>query len=286
MADQEYERILYEIIEGNIAKVTMNRPEKLNAMDLLMQEEVEESFLRADADPNIRVILLAGAGKHWSAGHDYGSNDRRMPKHKPGMPIERKGPEDGFLQEEIIFYKSALAMRNVTKPTIAMVQGACIASGWQDVCMCDLIIASEDAYFWNPMMRREACPTLEVLVEPYEMGFRKAKESIWLGLKVTAQEALKCGMVNRVVPRAQLEEETLSVARQIAEAPPIAIRLSKKVINHAWDLTGQRDAWDYDILAHNFAHWTNEARNMHKRDQPERARDTSGWIRKQEKAGA
>ncbi|MBI4297014.1 MAG: enoyl-CoA hydratase/isomerase family protein [Chloroflexi bacterium] len=286
MAEQRFEHILYEVIEGNIAKVTQNRPEVMNAQDSLMLEEIEDAFVQADTDPNVRVIILAGAGKHWSSGHDLGSKDRKQPKNRPMMPTERKGPEDGLLAEEVIFYKQSLTLRNVTKPTIAMVQGACAAGALFTACMCDLIIASEDAYFWNPTLRRIPISALELLVEPYEMGFRRSKEFMWLSRKVTAQEALELGWVMRVVSLAKLQEETLSVARSLAEAPPIAIRLSKKVINHAWDMTGQRDAWDYNILMHNFDHWTAESRNQAGTMRSIQQGNVAAWLKEQEKKGA
>ncbi len=283
MAKQRFERILYEVIDGNIAKVTQNRPEVRNAQDSLMLEEIEDAFIQADADPNIRVIILAGAGPHWSSGHDLGTPDRKPAKNRPLMPVERKGPEDSLQAEEVIFYKQSLTLRNVSKPTIAMCQGVTAAGALFTACMCDLIIASEEAYFWNPTLRRIPISALELLVEPYEMGFRRSKEFMWLGRKVTAKEAYDWGWVMKVVPLAKLQEETLAVARSLATAPPISLRLSKKVINHAWDLTGQRDAWDYNILAHNFTHWTHEARQV---AEAGRGGDVAAWLRQHEKSGA
>ncbi len=147
------------------------------------------------------------------------------------------GMEKTIKREDYIYRYQAYSMRNVSKPTIAMVQGNCLAGGWMNASMCDLIIASDDAKFGDPVVRQSPAG-LELLFHPYDVGFRKAKEMLWTGDPITAEEAKQFGLVSRVVPREQLEEATLDLARRIAMNMPVAVSLVKRSINHAWDLMG------------------------------------------------
>ena len=250
-----YERILYEKIDTNIVKVTMNRPEKRNAQDHLMLEEMQDAFVRADLDEDVRVIILAGAGKDFSAGHDLSGKgeEARGPIIGKAMATKLTGMEMRLKHEDYIYFNQGLTIRNVSKPTIAMVQGNCIAGGWLNASMCDLIVASEDAQFMDPVITFSAT-AVEVLFHPYDLGFRKAKEVLWTCDSISAQEAKQLGFVSRVVPREKLEEETLALAHRIAMNNPVAVSLVKRSINHAWDEMGQRNAWQYHMLIHQLAH--------------------------------
>jgi enoyl-CoA hydratase len=253
-----YERIIYEIIEGNIAKITINRPEKRNAQDALMLEQILEGFIEADLDEDIRVIILAAAGKDFSAGHDQSGTG--LPAKgilKKALTTRLTGMEGTFKTEENRDLKTEEGIRNVSKPTIAMVQGNCYGGGWGAAAMCDLIVCSDDARFTDPLVKM-AVGANEVLFHPYDIGFRKAKEILWTADSITAQEAKELGMVSRVVPRAKLEEETLALAHKIIASPPVAVSLIKRSINQAWDLMGQKNAWQYHFLSHQLAHSSDE----------------------------
>jgi enoyl-CoA hydratase len=119
-------------------------------------------------------------------------------------------------------------------------------------CMCDLIVAADDAVFQNPVLRMTGAG-VELLVEPWELGIRKAKEFLWTGDKIDAQEAWRLGLVNRVVPAAELIPRTKALADQIALVPPITAQVVKDSINHTADLMGQESSWKYHFMAH---HWT------------------------------
>ena len=264
-----YERLLYEVTD-DIVKITMNRPRVHNASDHLMLEELVEAFVEADRDEQIRVIILAGAGKSFNSGHDPGtSGDAREAK---GIEMQTKltGIEARFKQEEYIFYDQSLAMRNVSKPTIAMVHGYCINGGIVLACMCDLILAAEDTVFFDPVLKIAAAG-METLVEPWEMGPRKAKEFLWTGDRWDAKQAEQMGMINRAVPADQLETEVWELARKIAEMPPVAVSSTKRSINFMLDRMGQRDSWDFHLAMHEFQHATDEYKKL--REEREKSGD-------------
>jgi len=268
-----YSRVLYEKVAEDVVKISMNRPEKRNAQDFLMLEEIEDAFLQADLDEDIRVIIFAGTGKDFSAGHDMSGNREkaRSPVFEKVLATKLTGMEKQLKVEDYIYLKQGLTMRNVNKPSIAMVQGNCIAGGWLTASMCDLIVASEDARFSDPVVSFTPAG-VEILVHPYDVGFRKAKELLWTCEAITAQEAKQLGMVSRVYSREKLEEETLALARKIAMNNPVAVSLIKRSINHAWDEMGQRNAWEYHMLIHQLSHSSDEARQWFKKRREDVAR--------------
>ena len=129
--------------------------------------------------------------------------------------------------------------------------------------MCDLIVASDDAKFGDPVVRMTPAG-VEVLFHPYDVGFRKAKEMLWTGEPISAQKAKELGLVCKVVPKEKLEEETLNLARKIAMNMPVAVMLTKRSINHAWDEMGQRNAWQYHMLIHQLSHASDESARWQK----------------------
>ena len=190
--------VLYET-RGLVATVTMNRPEVANAQDTALIDGIDAALDRADADDEVRVVVLAGNGKHFSSGHDLKSlvGDTEPDEWR----LMRDTPEGKFRHEQVMYYERCKRIYSFRKPTIAAVQGACVAAGLMLACMCDLIVASDDAIFQNPVLRMTGAG-VELLVEPWELGIRKAKEFLWTGEKLDAQEAWRLGLVNRVVPRA------------------------------------------------------------------------------------
>lgn len=255
-----YERMLYEKVEPNIVKITMNRPEKRNAEDYLMLAEMQDCFVKADMDEDVRVILFAGNGKDFSAGHDLSGKGTNPTTGILGEVMKTKltGMEMRLKKEDYIYYNQALTIRAVTKPTIALVQGNCLAGGWINASMCDLIIAAEDAKFGDPVVRMTPAG-VEILFHAYDVGFRRAKEILWTGDVVPAQEAKQLGLVSKVVPNAKLYEEGLALARRIAMNMPVSVSLVKRSINFAEDQI-KRNAWEYHMLIHQLSHASDEAR--------------------------
>jgi enoyl-CoA hydratase len=248
---------------GATAIVTMNRPRYRNAQNAAMTRAIDAAFCAAAADDAVKVIVLAGAGDHFSAGHDIGTPERDIHKDFPRTattwwPHEDKaGAEATFVREAELYLGMCRRWRDLPKPTIAMVQGACIAGGLMLAWVCDLIIAADDAFFADPVVRM-GIPGVEYFAHPFVMNPRLAKEFLFLGEKLPAARAAEIGMINRVVPRAQLEADTLAIAERIAAMPRFALALTKKAINQAEDRLGLRDVMDATYALHHLAHAHNQ----------------------------
>lgn len=246
-----YEQILYTVDEG-VCRIALNRPQFRNAQGRQLLEELDDAMQRAEREADIRVIILAAEGDHFSAGHDLKESQR----DRPNLTVEQR-----WDWEEEHYLNYCLKIWDLRKPTIAQVQGACIAAGFMLVNMCDLIVASEDAFFSDPVAHSIGAASVEVLVHPWAIGARKAKELLYTGGKLTAADAEAAGMINRVVPRAELEEATMALARRIAEAPPFGIRLMKKSINRVLDIQGFRNSIQAHFDTHQLSHESETFRN-------------------------
>jgi enoyl-CoA hydratase len=201
------------------------------------------------------VVILAGSGKHFSAGHDL----KALVGGEPDPWTEiRETPEGKFRHEQVMYYERCKRIYSFRKPTIAQVQGAAVAAGLMLACMCDLIVAAEDAVFSNPVLRMTGAG-VELLVEPWELGIRKAKEFLWTGDKLDAQEAWRLGLVNRVVPTAELAERTRELAERVALIPPTTAQVTKDTINNCVTLMGKEESWKYHFMAHHWMHNTKTA---------------------------
>jgi enoyl-CoA hydratase len=228
--------------EGAVARVAMARPEKRNAQDTAMLRALDEAFAAAMADDDVRVVVLSGDGPHFCSGHDLGELGDELPS-----------PADWLAHEEDVYLGLHRRWWNLPKPTIAMVQGACIAGGLMTAWVCDLIVAAEDARFADPVVAM-GMNGHEWFVHPYELGARKAKELLFTAEPIDAAEGLRVGMVNHVVPVAELEAFTLELAARIARQDPLALKLAKRSVNHALDAQGQAQAVDHAFALHHFAH--------------------------------
>lgn len=244
-----WEFVLYEKIDG-VARITMNRPEARNAQCFTMLRELDEAFKQAAEDDEARVIILAGAGPSFSSGHDLGTERGNQDRAKYITP---PGAEGVMKREEDLYFDLTLRLRDNPKPTIAQVQGYASTAGYMLASACDLVIAADDAKFGD-LAVRWAAPGVECLMEPWDFGARKAKELLFTGDYMDAQEAWRLGFVNRVVPREKLEEETLGLAQRIALQNPFMLKLAKRVVNEALDIMGQRQALRSAFYAHQLAH--------------------------------
>jgi enoyl-CoA hydratase len=259
MGDMEptFETVLYEV-DGAVATLTMNRPEVANAQNSQLIDDLDAAFDRADADDAVRVVILAAAGKHFSSGHDLKAlvaGDGSDP-----WVARRETPEGKFEHEKTMYYERCLRIHDFRKPTIAAVQGSCVAAGLMLAAMCDLIVAADDAVFSNPVLRLTGAG-VELLVEPWELGIRKAKEFLLTGDTIDAQEAWRLGLVNRVVPRDELQARTKELAEKVALVPPVTAQTVKDTINQTGTLMGKRDALKYHFMAHHWVHNTSTALN-------------------------
>jgi enoyl-CoA hydratase len=250
--------VLYETDEAT-AIITMNRPQVRNAQNAKMTHALDDAFVRAMNDDAVKVVVLAGAGPHFSAGHDIGTPERDIHKSFPRRATtwweheDKPGAESIFVRESELYLGMCRRWRDLPKPTIAMVQGACVAGGLMLAWVCDLAIASDDAFFADPVVRM-GIPGVEYFAHPFALPARVAKEMLFLGERMPAERAYQLGMVNRVVPREKLREETLAVAKRMAEMPRFALALAKKAVNQAEDRMGLRDSMDAAFALHHLAH--------------------------------
>jgi enoyl-CoA hydratase len=243
----------YETRE-RVALITLNRPEQRNAQNAALLKELDEAFDRAVADREVRVIVLKAAGKHFSAGHDISDEARNTP---PISDLWTHVKEDGLLDmykwELGHFFGYSRKWRDLPKPTIAAVQGACIAAGLMLAWPCDLILAADDARFGDPVLRM-GIGGVEYHAHTWEFGPRKAKELLFTAGFIDANEAHRLGMVNRVIPRDHLEEATLTLANEIAQMHPHALLMAKRAVNQSLDAQGQHQALQQAFDLHSLGH--------------------------------
>ncbi len=219
---------------GPVLRITANRPHVLNAQSRVLLNELDAALRQAVDDTTVRVIIIAGAGKHFSAGHDLGSaeelEDRRL--HPRGTRHQ-----DEYAELQQIHLENCLRWRNLPKPTIAQVQGYCIMGGLMVASVCDLIIASEDAQFADRMVGWGGAH-VQYFTMPWDLGPRKAKEYLFTGRFISAAQAESLGLVNRVSKREDLESDTLALAQEIATRDPFGLAMAKRSVNEAMDLQG------------------------------------------------
>ena len=253
----ESELVLYEV-DGRVAVITLNRPEKANAQTPAMLDQIDTCYSRAAAEREVRVIVLQANGKHFSAGHDIGTPGRDINKpfertHLWWDHTNKPGSEQLFAREQEVYLGMCRRWHDIPKPTIAMVQGACIAGGLMLAWVCDLIVASDDAFFQDPVVRM-GIPGVEYFAHVHELNPRIAKEFLFVGDRMKADRAYMMGMVNRVVPRDELEAQTYDIAARIAKQPRMGLALTKTVINRVEELQGLRSTMDMAFGYHHFAH--------------------------------
>jgi len=257
-ARTDYAHILYEVPEAHIARIVLNRPQTANAQDTQFLYELNDAFEQAAHDDDIRVIILAANGKHFSSGHDLAEQNwyQNMGEHRTVGTMcgfTCAGAERQMAREEEIYLGFSERWRNIPKPTIAAVQGKCIAGGLMLCWPCDLIIATDDASFSDPTVSF-GVGGVEFFHHLWEVGARKAKEMLFTSDAISASDALRLGMVNQVVPRDALAEAALIMARKIAAKSRFALKLTKKAINGAQDAQGRELAMQNAFHLHQLAH--------------------------------
>jgi enoyl-CoA hydratase len=252
------DEVRYET-RGPVAVVTMNRPRYRNAQNSAMTYALDAAFTRAVDDPGVKVIVLAGEGEHFSAGHDIGTPERDADATFTRRAViwwdhtDKAGADRRYAREMEVYLGMCRRWREIPKPTIAMVQGACIAGGLMLAWVCDLIVASEDAFFADPVLRM-GIPGVEYFAHPWVLGPRFAKEALFTGDRFGARRAYEIGMVNRVVPRDELESSVLALAGRVAQMPAFGLALAKRAVNQCEDLMGMRPGMDSVFGLHHLAH--------------------------------
>lgn len=246
MERQELDTVIYEK-DGAVARIILNRPEKANAQNSAMVWDFENCLNDAERDYAIKVVVIKANGKGFSAGHDVpsgpGNPGDAFPEftaaHAAGHPW--KGQADLFLWP-------VLHLWEFSKPTISAVQGYAIGGGTYFACIPDIVIAADDAYFQMPLVQGLGFPGGETMMEPWLfMNFHRAYEYLYTAQTVGAVEAERLGMVNRVVPRAELDDTVELLAAQIAEAPLSTLMATKSLVKRAWEQMGLRVHWQSGI---------------------------------------
>src|SRR5438552_13988787 len=226
--------------DGRVGIVSRKRAEKLNAISADLRKTLVERFHEADRDPATSVVILRAEGRSFCAGYDIAPNPART---------ERRG--NALAWHESLTDDVALEMTpwDMKRPVVASVQGHCLGGGCEMVMMCDLTIAADDALFGEPEIRFSNVGP--ALVMPFVVGLKRARELLYLGDPIDARTALAWGMVNRVVPRAELASATLKLARRLALISPEALAATKLAINRGADAAGFRNAIraGLDVLA-------------------------------------
>lgn len=258
---KEFETILYETPAQHVARIVLNRPETRNSQDTKLLYELNDAFNVAARDDTIKVIILAANGPHFSSGHDL----REQNPYQKMLDYDTVGTWCGFTctgaeaqmaREKEIYVGLCERWRNIPKPTIATVQGKCVAGGLMLIWPCDIIIASEDAEFVDPTVSF-GVDGVEFFAHPWELGPRKAKEFLFTSDWLSATEAHRIGMVNQVVPRAQLQEAALAMAQKITKKSLFALKLTKEAVNAAEDAQGRVGAIQTSFALHQLAHTHN-----------------------------
>ena len=255
------QHILYDQPDPAIARITLNRLKVHNAQDTRFLYELSAAYDRAAQDPEVKVIVLAANGRNFSAGHDLSGVRERDAVYAEYPQIttasralqNAKGSEGRIAYEEELYIGFCERWRNIQKVTIAQVQGKCIAAGLMLAWPCDLIVASDDAQFSDVTVALGICG-VEYFAHPWEFGTRKAKQMLYTGDPISAQDARGVGMVNEVFPREELAERTLELARRIARQPLFALKITKMAVNAAEDQQGRKNAIDTAFALHHLGH--------------------------------
>lgn len=256
--------VRYENPTENIARVVLARADKHNAINPQMIYEINEAFDRALYDDQVKVIILAAEGRHFSAGHDIAETVEQYAAQVQAQPrkvgtwsgFEEPATHGWYASEKEGYLETARRWRNLSKPTIAAVQGKCIAGALILPWVCDLIVAARSAMFSDPVVTF-GVSGVEWLAHPWELGHRKAKEFLFTSDSWTAEEAWRLGMVNHVVENDALESFTLDLAQRIANKPAFALKLAKEAVNKTLDIQGQANAIDAAFSLHHLCHSQN-----------------------------
>jgi len=276
----DYKYISYETVDdGRIARIMLDRPDARNAQNRGLLVELDRAFLRAEADDEVRVVILGGTGPLFSSGHDLGSKDSTA-EAVPGPDqhesyrtngANRTGTEKRMLQEWHYYFQNTLRWRNLRKITVAQVHGPVYAAGLMLMWACDLIVAADDVIFADVVGTRLGMCGLEYFAHPWEFGPRKTKELMLTGDSLDVDEAHALGMVSKVFPLDELSDRTLDFARRIAELPTVAALMIKESVNQTVDNMGFYNGLQACFSLHqiNHAHWAEVHDNKYPAALPE-----------------
>ena len=259
----DFRYVTYETLDdGTIARIMLNRPEARNAQQRGLLVELNEAFLKAEADDTVRVVILGGNGPMFSSGHDLGSKVLMSeympgPDQHPSFTVNgatREGAERLMLQEWHYFFENTRRWRNLRKITVAQVHGDVYAAALMLMWACDLIVAADNTRFADVVGTRLGMCGVEYFAHPWEFGARKTKELMLTGDSLSVDEAHALGMVSKVFPADDLAERTLEFARRIAQVPTMAALLIKESVNQTQDNMGFYNSLNACFTMHQLNH--------------------------------
>lgn len=263
-----------ERLEGGITRITLDRPAVHNAIDQHVIDELDAALTVAEADAGLRVIVLRGNGPSFSAGHDLALK----PRDEGGL-LRPAEAEERWRYEHEEFFRKTMRLKEFAKPTIAEVRGHCLAAGLSLALACDLVFADPTARFGDPVLRMGALGS-EILLLPWAVGVRRAKQMMLTGRSIDAETAAAWGLVNAVVPAERLEETVLSAARDIAALPPFAAELMKRSLDAVSEEMGMGRALDHHFDLHVLTHATRAS--MEIMNSGERPKKASDFVRRRD----
>jgi len=253
--------VLYDELDGGVARITLNRPSSGNSQNVAMTYALDDAFRRAAHAPSIRCIILCGEGRHFSTGHDlkdttHDAVGRDHPLTSTWGDVQTTDVDGWIGWEHEMYLDMCRRWRTIPKPTIAKVRGACVGGGLMLAWICDIIVADETAVFQDPVVGIGMLG-VEYFAHTWEMGPRKAKELLFTSESWSAQEAKDMGMVNHVLPADEIDAFVDAMAVRIALRPPLAIKLAKEVVNAGVDMQGLQQSIDLAFAYHQLNHADN-----------------------------
>lgn len=242
---------------GRSRRITFNRPDVHNAQNPEMLRQLDEALDATAHDRSIRVLVLAGAGRSFCSGHDLRSISDNVEYARNASTAEGR-----FRQELRLFANPVDKFRVLPIPTIARVQGYCLAAGLMFAAAADLVVAADNASFGSPVLATQGVNDAEVPIFSWRVGERRAKQALWLNERFDAQEALAMRLVNWVVPLDALDEKVAEVTERLLLIPPESLSLSKASFQFMSDRLGERAYQQFHYMSHQFSHQTDEAKGM------------------------
>lgn len=218
--------VLYDV-DNHVAQITLNRPRYRNAQSRELLEHLDECFELAAKDRNVNVVALFGSGEHFSSGHDLGTPDEVKDRQRRPLQQGVRGTFDHSFDN---YVDKTMRWRNLPKPTIAGVRGYCIFGGWIIASAMDIIYAGQSAKFLGS--------NFQYFSVPWDLSVRRAKELLFEGKFLSAEEALEIGLINKVLPDVDLKQSVLNYAHRVAQNDPFQLRMTKKAVNHMQDVQG------------------------------------------------
>jgi len=242
---------------GEARWITLNRPRKRNAQSPGLLRELERVLLETRDRRDVRVVVLAGAGPSFSAGHDLNAAVQDEAYRRNLETVETR-----MWQEAEVFVRPVNLLRELPMPTVCRVQGHCVAAALMLVSACDLVVAAEDAQFASRVTRDQGADDVELPTLAWDLGVRQAKQLLWLSEGLSAAQAQAVGLVNWMVAPGELDAKVEEVVAELVRVPREALALSKMSFDFIERRRGRDDASAYHFLAHQLSHNTEEAKEL------------------------